>query len=111
MVDLVVFFRDIISQVIFVAMSTIVYNFATFCLKSYFVCVALLLIVHLDITFINLLLCCTTDVSLEFHTIYQTFCFAPLVSRFQWNVQCLFCIFYFRKIFDDLRIACRILFN
>ena len=40
----------------------------------------LLHIFHLDITCIVLLLRCTTDVSLKFLTIYQHFCFVPLVS-------------------------------
>ena len=58
-------------------------------------CVALLLIFRLDITCIVLFLSCTTDVSLEFPTIYQHSCFVPLVSRFHWKVQSLFCIFGF----------------
>ena len=73
-------------------------------LKCCLVCVALLLIFHLDTTCIVLLLCYRIDVSLEFLTIYQQFCFVPLVSRFHWKVQCLFCIFCFQKIFDGLRI-------
>ena len=52
-----------------------------------------------------MLLCCTTDVSLEFPTICQHFCFVPLVSRFHWKVECLFCIFLFWKIFNGLRIV------
>ena len=65
------------------------------CLKCYLLCGALLLIFRLDITCIVLLMCCTTDVSLEFPTIYQHFCFVPLASRFHWKVQYLFCIFCF----------------
>ena len=34
-----------------------------------------------------MLLCCTTDVSLEFPTMHQRFSFVPLVSRFHWKVQ------------------------
>ena len=52
-----------------------------------------------------LLWCYATDVSLEFPTIYQDFCFVSLVCRFHWKVQRLFCIFCFWKIFGGLRIA------
>ena len=69
----------------------------------YLVCVALLQIFRLDITCIVLLLCRMTDVSLEFLTIYQHFCFAPLVSRLNWKVQYLFCIFCFLLNFCFLK--------
>ena len=78
----------------------VVYVTVYICLK-YLVCVALSPIFRFDITCIVLLLCCTTDVSLEFTTI----CFVPLVSRFHWKVECLFCIFFFWKIFNGLRIV------
>ena len=64
----------------------------------YLLCGELLLIFHLDITCIVLFMRCTTDVSLEFPTIYQIyqhFSFVYLASRFHWKVQCLFCIFCF----------------
>ena len=65
-------------------------QFLYVCLKRYHLCEALLLIFCLDITCIVLLMCCTTDVSLEFATIYQHFCFVLLGARFRWKVQCLF---------------------
>ena len=43
-----------------------------------------------------MLLCCTTDVSLEFPTIYQHFCLVPLVFRFHWKI-CIFLYFLFLK--------------
>ena len=65
------------------------------CLNCYLLCQALLLIFCLVIACIVLLICCTTNVSLEFPTIYQNFPFVPLACRFYWKVHCLFCIFCF----------------
>lgn len=45
-----------------------------------------------------------TDVSLEF-PMYQHFCFFPVVPRFHWKVQGLFCIFCFLKVFHGLQIV------
>ena len=93
------------------SLSCILYNvyiclwFRYVCLTCYLLCGALLLIFPLDITSIVLLMCCTTDVSLESPTIYLHFYFVPLTSRFHWKVQCLFWNFCFQKIFNGLRIV------
>lgn len=64
----------------------------------------LLLIFRLGIACVVLLLCYRTDVSLELPATYQDCCFVSLISRFQWKVQCLFCILCFLKVFDGLCI-------
>ena len=51
-----------------------------------------------------MLMCCTSDVSLQFPTVYQHFCFVPLAFKFHWKVQCMFCIFCLSNIFNGLRI-------
>ena len=80
-------------------------KFRYVCLKCYLLCGVLLLILRLDITCIVLLMCCTTDVPLEFPTIYQHFSFVPLASRFYWKVQCLFLKDFRWFAFRDLNLV------
>ena len=81
-VVLLLVFGVIICQVVFVTMSTFAYNLVCLLKMLSCLCILFVLIFRLEITSIVLLLCCMTDVSLEFPTIYQHFSFVTLVSRF-----------------------------